>query len=283
MEFPLLAQVSAQVSPQVSPQEKTDLSPAQVEEIITKFAAKEAAFAKAREVYTYRQTARIQELDDAANVTGRWETVSDIVFSTEGKRSEKVVRSPVSTLHNITLTPEDMQDMKDVQPFVLTTPELPKYWIRYLGRQNVDEISCYVFAVKPRKYEGNQRYFAGEVWVDDRDLQIVKSYGRGVGVASRKSDNQFPKFETYREQIDGKYWFPTYTAANDTLHFQSGDQRIRQTMRYEDYRRFGAETTITFGDEVKDQAKPAPVQPNQTPVPPAGTPPPSGIKPPAKP
>ena len=283
MEFPLHAQVSAQVSPQVSPPEKTDLSPAQVEEIITKFAAKEAAFAKAREVYTYRQTARIQELDDAANVTGRWETVSDIVFSTEGKRSEKVVRSPVSTLHNITLTPEDMQDMKDVQPFVLTTPELPKYWIRYLGRQNVDEISCYVFAVKPRKYEGNQRYFAGEVWVDDRDLQIVKSYGRGVGVASRKSDNQFPKFETYREQIDGKYWFPTYTAANDTLHFQSGDQRIRQTMRYEDYRRFGAETTITFGDEVKDQAKPAPVQPNQTPVPPAGTPPPSGAKPPAKP
>lgn len=248
-----------------------DLTPAQADDVVQKFAAKEAEFAKAREVYTYHQTARIQELDDAGNITGRWETVSDIIFSPDGKRTEKVVRSPVPSLKNITLTPEDLQDMKDVQPFVLTTVDLPKYLIRYLGKQNVDEISCYVFAVKPKKYEGAQRYFAGQVWVDDRDLQIVKTYGRGVGVASRKGDNQFPKFETYREQIDGKYWFPTYTMANDTLHFQSGDQRIRQTIRYEDYKRFGAETTITFGDEVKDQSKSG------------QTPPPAPPKPPAKP
>jgi hypothetical protein len=236
---------------------KYDLSPAQIDDIVQKFAAKETAFSKAREAYTYRQTARIQELDDNGGIMGRWETVSDIVFSPEGKRTERVVRSPVPTLKNITLTPEDMEDMRSVQPFVLTTPELSKYQIRYLGHQNVDEIGCYVFAVKPSKIEGNQRYFSGEVWVDDRDLQIVKSYGRGVGNASRKGDNQFPKFETYREQIDGKYWFPTYTVANDTLHFKSGDQRIRQTIRYEDYKQFGAETKITFGDEVKDDTKTA--------------------------
>src|SRR5262249_31975911 len=158
----------------------------------------------------------------------------------------KVVRSPVPSLQNIVLTPEDMKDMQDVQPFVLTTAELPKYFIRYLGRQKVDEIGCYVFAVKPKKYEPNQRYFSGEVWVDDRELQIVKSYGRAVGTANRKSDNQFPKFETYREQIDGKYWFPTYTIANSTLHFQTNDQRIRQTIRYEDYKQFKSNTTITF-------------------------------------
>ena len=237
-------------------QNKYDLTQAQIDDIIQKFAAKETQFAKAREAYTYRQTARIQELDDNGGITGRWETVSDIVFSTDGRRSEHVVRSPVPTLRNITLTPEDMEDMKSVQPFVLTTPELPKYLIRYLGHQNVDEIGCYVFAVKPSKIEGTQRYFSGEVWVDDRDLQIVKSYGRGVGTASRKGDNQFPKFETYREQIDGKYWFPTYTVANDTLHFKELDQRIRQTIRYEDYKQFGAETKITFGDEAKDGANP---------------------------
>ena len=237
-------------------QNKYDLSQAQIDDIVQKFAAKEAQFAKAREVYTYRQSARIQELDDSGAIAGRWETISDIVFSAEGKRTEHVVRSPVPTLKNITLTPEDLEDMRSVQPFVLTTPDLPKYLIRYLGHQNVDEIGCYVFAVKPKKLEGTQRYFSGEVWVDDRDLQIVKSYGRGVGTSSRKGDNQFPKFETYREQIDGKYWFPTYTVANDTLHFQSGDQRIRQTIRYEDYKQFGAQTTITFGDEVKDDTKP---------------------------
>ena len=248
-------------------QQSHDLTQAQIDDIVQKFAAKEADFAKAREAYTYRQTARIQELDEGGAITGRWETVSDIIFSAEGKRTERVVRSPVPTLRNITLTPEDLEDMRSVQPFVLTTSELPKYLIRYLGHQNVDEIGCYVFAVKPKKIEGNQRYFSGEVWVDDRDLQIVKSYGRGVGSVSRKGDNQFPKFETYREQIDGKYWFPTYTVANDTLHFQSGDQRIRQVIRYEDYKQFGAETKITFGDEVKEDSKPA------TPAPP---------KPPAK-
>jgi len=212
----------------------TEPTQAQIDEIIQKFAAKEAEFAQARENYTYRQTARIQELDDGGNTTGRWEMVSDIIFSQEGKRTEHVVRSPVPNLHNIVLTPEDMQDLKDVQPFVLTSNELPKYLVRYLGRQQVDEIGCYVFAVKPKKMEPGQRYFEGQVWVDDRDLQIVKSYGRGVGLIKKNSDNQFPKFETYREQIDGKYWFPTYTIANDTLHFRESDQRIRQTVKYEE-------------------------------------------------
>ena len=236
----------------------TEPTQAQIDEIIQKFAAKEAEFAQARENYTYRQTARIQELDDGGNTTGRWEMVSDIIFSQEGKRTEHVVRSPVPNLHNIILTPEDMQDLKDVQPFVLTSNELPKYLVRYLGRQQVDEIGCYVFAVKPKKMEPGQRYFEGQVWVDDRDLQIVKSYGRGVGVIKKSSDNQFPKFETYREQIDGKYWFPTYTIANDTLHFKDSDQRIRQTVKYEEYKQFKADVKVTFGeadDEKKDQKK----------------------------
>jgi hypothetical protein len=228
-------------------------SQAQIDQIIQKFAAKEAEFAQARENYTYRQTARIQELDEGGNTTGRWEMVSDIIFSPEGKRTEHVVRSPVPNLHNIILTPEDMQDLKDVQPFVLTTAELPKYQVRYLGRQQVDEIGCYVFAVKPKKMEPGQRYFEGQVWVDDRDLQIVKSYGRGVGLIKKNSDNQFPKFETYREQIDNKYWFPTYTIANDTLHFKESDQRIRQTVKYEDYKQFKSDVKVTFGDTVDEK------------------------------
>jgi hypothetical protein len=229
---------------------------AQIDEIIQKFAAHEAEFAKARESYIYKQTARIQELDEAGNTTGRWETVSDIIFASDGKRSEHVTRSPVSTLSQLILTPEDMEDLKSVQPFVLTTDQLPKYYIRYLGRQKVDEIGCYVFAVKPIKYEGKQRYFQGEVWVDDKDLQIVKSYGRGVGSANKGGNGQqFPKFETYREQVDGKFWFPTYTIANDTLHFKNSDVRMKQTVKYEDYKRFKADTSITFGDAV-DEKKP---------------------------
>ncbi len=236
---------------------QADPSQAQIDDIIQKFAAKEADFAKARENYTYRQTAKIEELDESGTVTGRWETVSDIVFDPEGKRTEKVVRAPVSTLNNILLTPEDLQDLRSVQPFVLTTSELPKYLIRYLGREQLDEIGCYAFAVKPKKVEPGQRYFEGIVWVDDRDLQIVKTYGRGTGVF--KKGNAYPKFETYRQQVDGKYWFPTYTIANATLHFPQFDQRIKQVVRYQDYKQFKAQSTITFGDEVdpnKEETKP---------------------------
>ena len=221
------------------------------EEIIKKFAAKEAEFAKARENYTYRQSLKIQELTPSGAVQGQHEMVSDIIFSAEGKRTEKVVRAPVSTLH-LLLDPGDEQDLRNVQPFVLTTDQIAEYDIRYLGRQKVDEIPCYQFAVKPKKLEKGKRYFEGEIWVDDRDFQIVKTFGKGVGLLKKGADNQYPRFETYRQQIDGKYWFPTYTRAEDTLHFKDMNQRLRMTVKYEDYKQFKSTATVTFGEEVKD-------------------------------
>src|SRR5690242_13726424 len=111
-------------------------SPAQIDDIIQKFAAKEAAFAKARESYTYRQSAKLQLLDDSGNLTNeKWEEVTDVMFTSDGKRSEHVVRSPVTTLERITMDPGDLEDIRHTQPFVLTTNELPNYWVRYLGRQ----------------------------------------------------------------------------------------------------------------------------------------------------
>lgn len=222
----------------------TDLTEAQIDDIIQKFAAKEAAFAKARENYTYRQTSRIQELDLSGRETGRWEEVVDILFDQNGNRTERVVRAPIPTLQRIILTPEDLEDLRNTQPFVLTTNELPHYHIRYLGKETLDEIPTYAFAVKPKEMEEGKRYFSGIIWVDDLDLQIVKTYGRGVGIV--KEGNVFPKFETYRQPIDDVYWFPTYTIAEDTLHFPNFDQPIRQVVRYEDYRQFRSDVTITF-------------------------------------
>ena len=241
-----------------------DPTPAQIDDIIAKFAAKEADFAKARSNYTYRQTARVMSLDSSGNTTGKWEEMTDVIFTPDGKRSEKVVRAPMSTLTAFQLDPGDIQDLRDVQPFVLTTAELPKYFIRYLGRQQVDEIGTYVFAVKPKKLEAGQRYFEGQVWVDDRDLQIVKSYGRGEG-AKQNADHQYAKFETYREQVDGKYWFPTYTIANDTLHFKDFDQRLKQTIKYEEYKQFKSDVKIIYGDAVDDKDKKPPTPPVKKP------------------
>jgi hypothetical protein len=235
------------------------------DEIIRKFAAKEAEFAEARNNYTYRQTVKLEELDASGNPTGgQWHLVEDVIFSpSDGRRVEKVVYAPVQTLRNILLTPEDEADLRNVQPFVLTTAEIPEYDIRYLGKEKVDEIGCYVFSVKPKKLVQGKRYFEGQIWVDDRDLQIVKTYGKGVGVIKKSADNQFPKFETYREQIDGKYWFPTYTRADDTLHFKTNDQRIRMTVKYQDYKFFAGRSTIKYGEVVDESKTPPPATKKQ--------------------
>ena len=245
---------------------KTDPSSAEIEKIIRTFAENEAAFARARENYTYRQTVRLQEYDDAGTPHGRFERVEDIIFDRDAKRTERVVRAPMPNLRLIQMTAEDEQDLRNVMPFVLTSKEIDNYFVRYLGRQLVDEIACYVFAVKPKSMVPGQRYFQGQIWVDDRDLMIVKTYGRSAGIL-RKSDNpqQFAKFETYREQIDGKYWVPTYTTANSTLHFAGGDVGLKMTVKYEDYKQFKSDVKITFGEEAKPEDlkpdPPAPVAP----------------------
>jgi hypothetical protein len=229
-----------------------DLPP---EEVIQKFAAKEAEFRKARESYTYKQSVKLEELDASGNVEGKWEIVSDIIFGPNKQRMEKVTYAPLITLKHISLSPQDEQDLRSVQPFVLTTEDIGKYDIHYTGKEKVDEIDCYKFSVKPKTLVKGERYFQGDIWVDDRDLQIVKTYGKGVGLLKKSEDQQFPMFETYREQIDGKYWFPTYTRANDTLRFKDMSQRIREVVKYENYKRFGSESSVTFGDEVKDDQK----------------------------
>lgn len=245
-------------------------SEAEIQQIIQKFAAKETEFARARDFYTYRQTNKIQEFDEAGNPAGKYEMVSDVTFTDKGRRTERVVRAPVTTLQRILMTPEDEQDLRSVMPFVLTSQDLNEYDVQYLGKQKVDEINCYMFAVKPKQLDkSGKRYFSGQVWVDDRDLQIVKTYGRSTGYLKKKGQ-QFPKFETYREQIDGKYWFPTYTYADDTLNFEQGPQHIKVVVKYEDYKRFKSDTTITFDGVEAPPAQPqtgqpGPAQPPTTP------------------
>jgi len=236
--------------PVLAQDNKDNVNPA---DIIQKFAAKEAEFRAARGDYTYTQTVKLEELDPPP--TGMWYEVDDIIFSPEGKRTEHVVKAPVPNLQHILLTPEDASDLRDVQPFVLTTSEVGLYNVNYLGREKLDEIGCFTFSVKPKKMERGKRYFEGEIWVDDKDMQIVKTYGKGVGMVAK--GNEFPKFETYREQIDGKYWFPTYTHADDTLHFPNGENvHIRMTVKYQDYKKFVGRSTITYGKTVDDTTPP---------------------------
>lgn len=228
-----------------------------VPEIITKFAAKEKDFAEAREHYTYRQSNKIQTLE-GDTVDGEYEQVWDINFDDHGKKTVTVTYAPQVTLTRIMITEQDINDMQSVMPFVLTTDEIPDYNILYAGQQREDELQTYVFDIAPKHIDKNHRRFQGRVWVDNRDFQIVKTYGKSVpDIHSGSNENLFPKFVTYREQIDGKYWFPTYTEADDTLHFKSGDVPIREIIKYTDYKRFGSEVKILYGGKEVTNAPPA--------------------------
>jgi hypothetical protein len=265
---PLVLAVAANA--QEGPLDKSEPKGVTPEQIIQHFASKEKEFKEARDQYTYRQEVKVQTLD-SNTVTGEYQEVFDVLFDDKGKRLENVVFAPQSSLENggISITKEDLSDIRNRLPFVLTSDEISEYSILYVGQQQEDELHCYVFDIAPKTIEKDKRYFQGRVWVDDHDFQIVKTYGKTVPDIRKKKgeENLFPKFTTWREQIDGKYWFPTYTRADDTLHFSIQEVHIREIVKYENYRRFGSNVKITYeGKEVqkeKEQKKPDEQQPQK--------------------
>jgi hypothetical protein len=233
------------------------------EEIIRQFAARESEFQQALNHYTYRRVARVQTIDDDDKVDGEWYEVADVIFTPSGTRTEKVVFAPTNTLQKIMMTPSDLQDISHGYSFVLTTEAIAQYNVKYVGRQKVDEVDCYVFDVSPKTIEKKKRYFDGRIWVDATDLQIVVSNGRMVPDDTRKNNEDLhPPFMTWRQQVDGHYWFPVYTKGEGILHFAGGsgyisqDVHIRDTIKYSDYKQFGSTSKIIYdGKEIPPPEK----------------------------
>ena len=238
---------------------RMDLTPPTIptDQIIKQFAAKETEFQEALNHYTYRRVARVQTIDDDTNkVDGEWYEVDDVTFAPDGARTEKVVFAPASSLERVMMSPSDLQDIQHGYPFVLTTADLPAYDVKYVGRQKVDDLDCYVFDVSPKIIEKHKRYLDGRIWVDATDLQIVVTNGRMVPDDTKKGQEDLhPPFMTWRQQVDGHYWFPVYTKGEGVLHFTGGngymsdDVHIRDTVKYTDYKRFGSTTTIIYNGQ----------------------------------
>ena len=225
-----------------------------VDDIIKRFAERENEFKRERDNYTYTQAFSIQTIDEDNRPDGEYRETRDIIFTPSGKPYEHITYAPQNTLQRIMLSEQDLDDVRNVQPFVLNTTELPKYTVKYVGRQQVDELSTYVFDVGPKVIEKNQRYFQGRVWVDDKDLQIVMTDGKAVpDIITKNNENVFPRFRTYRQNIEKGYWFPVYTRADDYLHFRTGDVHVRMTIRYSNYKRYGSTVKMGQAKEVKDQ------------------------------
>jgi hypothetical protein len=237
------------------------------DEIIRQFAQHESDFKLARANYTYSQEVLVE---DVAPNPGEYRLESEIVFTPQGRRYEEIKYAPQPSLHDFTLSPEDMKDLENIQPFVLTSEDLPKYDIQSAGTEKLDELNTYKFCVGPKRIEKNQRYFQGTVWVDRRDLAVVKTDGKAVpDILKGDNQNLFPRFVTYRENIESTFWFPTYTHADDILHFRQGDVRMRMTVRYKNYKRFGSTIQLGKSKEIPGapsetpQAQPAPNTPNK--------------------
>lgn len=208
------------------------------DEAIRRFTSKEKQWKQTREQYTFQQSVKIQALE-GEEIRGEYRQVSEISYHS-GKRMKKVVFGPQPS---IDMSAEDLQDIETRSSFTISTDELPQYNVNYVGQQKADELHCYVFEVAPKQIEKGKRYFQGRIWVDDHDFQIVKNTGKSVPdikIKKRKrvEENLFPQFTTWRQYIDG-FWFPTFSSADDTLHFESADVRIKQVLKFTEYKKGG--------------------------------------------
>ena len=215
-----------------------------VRRIVRAFTAKETEFRRALNNYTFTRDAVVQTIGFGGQVTGEYNRTSVFVFNDAGERFERITRFPVPTLTEISFTQEDLEDLGGVQPFALEASKIDQYNFTYVGREKVDELDTHVFDVAPKVMpkKVSERFFQGRVWVESDDLQIVKVKGKGVPEGKQR----FPTFETYREQIDGKYWFPTYTYADDDLVFPGGQTvHIRMKVTYTDFKPFRGRVRVT--------------------------------------
>lgn len=253
-------------------------APADVERIIHTFATKEEEFRTVLNNYSFKRDAVVQTIAFGGQISGEYHRVSRFVFDDGGKRYEKILFFPIPTLTEIVITPEDLEDLNSVQLFAISPARLHEYEFAYVGKERIDELDLHVFDVTPKvlndkkrlkeieKSKTPVRFFKGRVWVDDRDFQIVKARGKGE---PEVGDQRFPTFETYRENIDGRYWFPTYTYADDELVFKSGQVvRVRMRIKFTDFERLkGKARVIEEGDpgDIPEEFQQTNPEPGSTP------------------
>jgi hypothetical protein len=215
-----------------------------VAELIQKFAANETKVKEARDQYTYTQDVLVQTLN-GKSVDGQFHEVTTVSHDAKGKRLENVTYAEQSTLRGINLSKDDMDDIREFMPLILTTEDLREYNVTYEGQQHVDDLDTYVFHVAPKTIEKNKRYFEGKIWVDNHDLEIVKVCGKSVPelIHVKRGEHQDlrPTFVTYRQPV-GSHWFPAFVKVDDTLYFKSGPVHVREIVKFTGYKRVGSES-----------------------------------------
>ena len=199
--------------------------------------------------YAYQQKVRIEELEPSGRKRGEYRESREVIFTPGGERQERMTGKASNTLDRLRLTEEDFRDIRDVQPFLFTRDQLFLYQTRFKGEEAIDGIQCWVLQIEPRQILDGQRLFEGLIWVNQSDYSVIQLEGRAVPQMLGKKENLFPRFRTVRKQVDGKHWFPHRTVADEVLNFRGGAIRQRMEIDYSEYKRFAAESTITFKEK----------------------------------
>ena len=233
------------------------------EEIIRRFSQKEDEFLAARPNYGYRKTIRIDEFGEDGKLAGQFLMVTETMRAANGQVINKVVQKPQSTLHYFNLETEDVRELDRIPAFPLTSSQLAKYDLKYIGEEQVDEVPCYIFKVKPKVLDRTHAYLDGLAWVDTKYLEVVKTYGRWVNELGdvRSATLPFTLFETYRENVDGKYWFPNYERSDDTVHLKDVSVPVRLVIKWTEFKPLPAAAAPTAPPSTAPPARAAPAKP----------------------
>lgn len=247
-------------SAQTSTIVKTNLSQAETDRIVKTFTDNEGKFREALKVYAFNRNATISTIGMGGQISGVYQRDSFLTFKEDGSRFEKILYAPVPTIKEITISVEDIENLGGVNPFAIEPQYVNNYNFTYLGKEKIDELDLYVFDVAPKVLpdwkKSSLKYFSGRIWVDDQDLMIVKSKGKAVPEGKQR----FPTMETWRDNVDGKYWFPALSTSDDTLVFDNGQAvKMRVRVSYKNYRVGRTEVIILDDVEPTEETKPTPI------------------------
>ena len=219
------------------PEAPPSLPPAQ---IIAAFTKKEDLYRAQRPLFSYRRTIRIQEFGPDGRPSGEFNATYEAVRAGNGQLYEKALAAPESSLQYMQFEPEETHFFTSIPAYPLTTDQLSRYDVQYLGTEKVDEIDCYIFQVRPKTLDRQRPLFDGVIWVDQKYLEVVKTYGKWVTDLGpmHPANLPFSIFETYRENVEGKYWFPNYSRSEDVYKLKDREINVRVTIKWTDFKPF---------------------------------------------
>jgi hypothetical protein len=107
------------------------------------------------------------------------------------------------------------------------------YTFELEGREFLGEVRCLVIDVQPKKEAGKRR-FAGRLWVEDRDYNIVRFNGTYIPAPARDLSH----FDSWRLNTGG-LWLPSFIYAQDESERNglTHSPPIRAQTRLWDYQR----------------------------------------------